>query len=105
MRILMIEDDLAYAKSIQLTLKTEGLEVEIAEGGEDGLDLGSIYEYSAILLDLGLPDISGQQVLRRLRKKMADMSDGENYIETVWGRGYILRDPATAEPKKPKAAK
>ena len=41
----------------------------------------------------------------RLRKKMADMSDGDNYIETVWGRGYILRDPTTAEPKKPKAEK
>lgn len=29
----------------------------------------------------------------KLRKKLADMSDGENYIDTVWGRGYVLRDP------------
>jgi len=235
MRVLMIEDDKPYARSIQLALKNEGLEVEIAGGGEDGLDLGSVYEYSAILLDLGLPDINGHQVLRdlrdqkvqspviilsgndhideqlkalgfgadlyltkaispkvlaaqvkalvrrshghsdknvkigrlsvdldarlayideqvvhlttkefamlelmalrkgntlskeafvnhlyngmdepdpkivdvficRLRKKIADMSDGDNYIETVWGRGYILRDPATVEGPKRKVA-
>lgn len=235
MRVLMIEDDKAYAKSIQLSLKSEGLEVEVAGDGEGGLDLGSVYEYSAILLDLNLPDINGHQVLRdlrdqkvqspviilsgndhideqlkalglgadlyltkaispkvlaaqikalvrrshghsekmvkmgrlgvdldarlayiderqvhlttkefamlelmalrkgntlskeafvnhlyngmdepdpkivdvficRLRKKLADLSDGDNYIETIWGRGYMLRDPATAEPSKPKAA-
>ena len=234
MRVLMIEDDKSYAKSIQLALKVEGLEVEVAEGGEDGVDLGSVYEYSAILLDLGLPDINGHEVLRdlrdkkvqspviilsgndgideqlkalgfgadlyltktispkvlaaqikalvrrshghsekttkvgrlsvdfdarlayiddiqvhlttkefamlellalrkgntlskeafvnhlyngmdepdpkivdvficRLRKKLSDLSDGDNYIETIWGRGYILRDPATAEAPKKKA--
>jgi len=30
----------------------------------------------------------------KLRKKLSNMSDGESYIETVWGRGYVLRDPA-----------
>jgi len=35
----------------------------------------------------------------KLRKKLANATDGDNYIETVWGRGYVLRDP-TAEPKK-----
>jgi two-component system, cell cycle response regulator CtrA len=35
----------------------------------------------------------------KLRKKIADMTDGDNYIETVWGRGYVLRDPE-AEKKK-----
>jgi two-component system cell cycle response regulator CtrA len=29
----------------------------------------------------------------KLRKKLANASQGKNYIETVWGRGYILRDP------------
>jgi len=32
----------------------------------------------------------------KLRKKLADSSDGDNYIETVWGRGYVLKDPASA---------
>ncbi len=67
MRILMIEDDKAFAKSLELYLKSDGFEVEVASEGEDGLDLGRIYEYNAILLDLGLPDISGHQVLRQLR--------------------------------------
>ena len=33
----------------------------------------------------------------KLRKKLADATGGENYIETVWGRGYVLRDPLPAE--------
>ncbi|WP_298499704.1 response regulator transcription factor CtrA [uncultured Maritimibacter sp.] len=33
----------------------------------------------------------------KLRKKLAEATDGENYIETVWGRGYVLRDPAPSE--------
>jgi two-component system cell cycle response regulator CtrA len=38
----------------------------------------------------------------KLRKKLSTATGGENYIETVWGRGYVLRDPsepAAAEPK------
>jgi two-component system cell cycle response regulator CtrA len=42
----------------------------------------------------------------RLRKKLSDLSDGDNYIETVWGRGYMLREPeADNETPKKKAAK
>ena len=33
----------------------------------------------------------------KLRKKLAEATGGENYIETVWGRGYVLRDPEPAE--------
>ena len=29
----------------------------------------------------------------KLRKKLSSAADGENYIETVWGRGYVLKDP------------
>lgn len=36
----------------------------------------------------------------KLRKKLADATDGSNYIETVWGRGYILRDPQTDDKKE-----
>ena len=39
----------------------------------------------------------------KLRKKLAQATDGENYIETVWGRGYVLRDPS--EPSEAIAAK
>jgi two-component system cell cycle response regulator CtrA len=33
----------------------------------------------------------------KLRKKLANASQGKNYIETVWGRGYVLREPMDAE--------
>jgi two-component system cell cycle response regulator CtrA len=34
-----------------------------------------------------------------LRKKLANASSGKNYIETVWGRGYVLREPSADEAK------
>ncbi len=37
----------------------------------------------------------------KLRKKLANASSGKNYIETVWGRGYVLREPAEDEVKIP----
>ncbi len=36
----------------------------------------------------------------KLRKKLSEATGGENYIETVWGRGYVLRDPSSAEAKR-----
>ena len=36
----------------------------------------------------------------KLRKKLANASNGKNYIETVWGRGYVLRNPADEEDVK-----
>ncbi len=36
----------------------------------------------------------------KLRKKLAEATGGQNYIETVWGRGYVLRDPAPAEAER-----
>ena len=36
-------------------------------------------------------------LLALLRKKLAEATGGDNYIETVWGRGYVLRDPASAQ--------
>ena len=35
----------------------------------------------------------------KLRKKLAEATGGQNYIETVWGRGYVLRDPAVVQPR------
>jgi two-component system, cell cycle response regulator CtrA len=68
MRVLLIEDDAGTAKSIELMLKTESFNVYTTELGEEGVDLGKVYEYDIILLDLNLPDMSGYEVLRSLRK-------------------------------------
>ncbi|MDP3371831.1 MAG: response regulator transcription factor [Candidatus Paracaedibacteraceae bacterium] len=67
MRILLIEDDSTTAKSIEAMLSTEGFIVDATDLGEDGLEIGKLYEYDIIVLDLVLPDIDGFEVLRRLR--------------------------------------
>jgi len=67
MRVLLIEDDSATAQSIELMLKSEGFNVYSTDLGEEGVDLGKIYDYDLILLDLNLPDMSGMDVLRNLR--------------------------------------
>jgi two-component system, cell cycle response regulator CtrA len=67
MRVLLIEDDSATAQSIALMLKSESFNVYRTDLGEEGIDLGKIYDYDIILLDLNLPDMSGFEVLRSLR--------------------------------------
>jgi two-component system cell cycle response regulator CtrA len=67
MRVLLIEDDGAMAQSIELMLKSESFNVYTTDLGEEGIDLGKIYDYDIILLDLNLPDMSGFEVLRSLR--------------------------------------
>ena len=67
MRVLLIEDDSATAQGIELMLKSEGFNVYTTDLGEEGIDLGKIYDYDLILLDLNLPDMSGSDVLRTLR--------------------------------------
>ncbi|HAA92493.1 MAG TPA: DNA-binding response regulator [Rhodospirillaceae bacterium] len=68
MRILLIEDDSTTAKSVELMLKGEGHILDVAPLGEDGLEIGKLYEYDIILLDLLLPDMDGYQVLQSLRQ-------------------------------------
>ena len=67
MRVLLIEDEPTTAKSIELMLSTEGFNVYTTDLGEEGLDLGKLYDYDIILLDLNLPDMLGYDVLKKLR--------------------------------------
>jgi two-component system cell cycle response regulator CtrA len=68
MRVLLIEDDRAAARSVELMLTAEKFNVEITGSGEDGLDLAQAYGFDLILLDLSLQDMSGLEVLRTLRR-------------------------------------
>jgi two-component system cell cycle response regulator CtrA len=67
MRVLLIEDDRTIAQSIELMLNSESFKVYTTDLGEEGIDLGKLYDYDIILLDLNLPDMSGYKVLRSLR--------------------------------------
>src|SRR3954464_3086951 len=67
MRVLLIEDDSATAQSIELMLKAQGFNVYTTDLGEEGIDLGKLYEYETVLLDLNLPAMSGFEVLRSMR--------------------------------------
>jgi two-component system cell cycle response regulator CtrA len=67
MRVLLIEDDSATAQSIELMLKSESFNVFTTDLGKEGVDLGTLYAYDIIVLDLNLPDMSGFDVLRSLR--------------------------------------
>ena len=67
MRVLLIEDDSATAQSIELMLKSENFNFYTTDLGEEGIDLGKLYDYDIILLDLNLPDMHGYDVLKKLR--------------------------------------
>ena len=198
MRVLLVEDDSSTAKAIELSLASEGIICDTTQLGEEGLEIGKLYDYDIIILDLMLPDIDGYEVLRRFRAarvttpililsglsgpdqkikglgygaddyltkpfnkgeliariqaivrrskghsesiirtgklavnldtrsievdskplhltskeysilellslrkgttlKLAQAADGDNYIETVWGRGYVLKDPEVTD--------
>src|ERR1700761_80743 len=97
MRVLLVEDDTSVAKSIELMLQAEGFIVDTTDLGEDGLEIGKIYDYDNIILDLMLPDIDGYEVLRRLRSArgstpilvLSVLSDLDNNIK---GLGFGADD-------------
>ena len=67
MRVLLVEDDPTNAKSFEMMLTHANLNVYTTDLGEEGIDLAKLYDYDLIVLDLGLPDMNGHEVLRQLR--------------------------------------
>jgi two-component system response regulator TctD len=68
-RVLLIEDDAALARGLVATLTAEGYSVDPAPDAATGLMMALDEPYAVITLDVGLPDMSGFDVLRRLRAR------------------------------------
>jgi two-component system copper resistance phosphate regulon response regulator CusR len=68
MRILVIEDEHKVADIIVRGLRAERFAVDVAYDGAKAWEMASVYDYNLIILDLMLPGIAGQEILRRLRR-------------------------------------
>lgn len=67
MRALVVEDDPVSTRLIEAALRSENIVFEPTDRGEDGIELAKLYDFDIIVLDLGLPDMDGYDVVRRLR--------------------------------------
>ncbi len=68
-RILIVEDEENMVSFIQMELKYEGYDVDVANDGRKAVELALKNNYDLILLDLMLPGINGLEVCRRIRKE------------------------------------
>ncbi len=71
MRVLLVEDDERLARGMVASLEAGGFAVDILSTGEEALTLADREPYCAIILDLGLPDMDGLDVLSQLRARGA----------------------------------
>jgi two-component system KDP operon response regulator KdpE len=113
-RILVIEDEQPIRKLLRVTLGHEGYQLVEAQTGEEGLRAAASQPPDLIILDLGLPDLDGQEVLRRLRewsnapivvlsardqeKQKIDALDGgaDDYVTKPFSMGELLARMRTA---------
>lgn len=67
--ILLVEDEIKFARMVEMELQYEGYQVTKTHDGREGLELALSGQFDLILLDIMLPQLSGMEVLRRLRKE------------------------------------
>ncbi|HZC87219.1 MAG TPA: response regulator transcription factor [Steroidobacteraceae bacterium] len=68
MRLLLVEDETKVSELVARALRAESYAVDVAEDGLRGWELAQAYEYDLIILDLMLPQLPGEEVLRRIRR-------------------------------------
>lgn len=67
MRVLVVEDEAALRETLRTHLTEAGFSVDVAQDGEEGLFAGREYPLDIAIIDLGLPKLTGLEVIRRLR--------------------------------------
>ena len=68
MRLLLVEDEEKLARIVKRALVAERFSVDVARTGRAGMDLANTYDYDLMILDLQLPELSGSEILRRVRR-------------------------------------
>lgn len=69
MRLLIVEDSTALGRSIESVFRAKGYAVDLVDAGDDADTALRTQDYDLVILDLGLPDMDGLEVLRRLRRR------------------------------------
>src|SRR5215475_9264332 len=104
--VLIIDDESQIRKLLGITLKSNGYQVEEAETAKDGMTIAATKPPDLILLDLGLPDESGHEVLKRLREWYSNpiiilsVQDSEEDIVAALDHGandYLVKPFRTGE--------
>ena len=95
-KVLLIEDDRSISNFITATMDREGYKIMHALNGREGLSLSTSFCPNVILLDLGLPDMDGLEVLQKLRSwsdvPVIIISARTKEQEKVWGRMIISQN-------------
>lgn len=107
-KILIIDDEHDFGVLLKLSLQENGFDVIIAEDGKSGLEKAKYEKPDLIILDLGLPGLSGEEVCRKIRKDecpkgvpiimlTAKGSDADRIIGKVIGADSYLTKPCDTQ--------
>lgn len=77
MKIAVVEDDQPIAKMYETKLKLAGYDVQVAHNGSSGFDLLKQFSPDLVLLDIRMPEVSGDEMLEKVRS-------------TDWGSGILV---------------
>lgn len=73
MRLLIVEDEVLLAAQVDKFLRDQDFVVDVASDGEEGLYYAREYDYDAAVIDLGLPKLTGIELIRKLRREHNQM--------------------------------
>jgi two-component system OmpR family response regulator len=89
MRLLIVEDDAPLASGLSRILEAEGHAVDVTSRGEAAVAAASQERFDLVILDIGLPQMDGFEVLRRLRAKQSDNGGGPVPVLVLTARDAI----------------